>query len=438
MDIRSTIQQFREKVSQKFLKRSDAALDLVDAMTVAGHVESPVALSEEIPFRRKFSMVYDVLENGDIDAGELGKVWYEAQPATSETMAGYEVYAVDTTFNERPDAETLPSRGWLKKERGRPAVSGCKFSWLVRLVQRGTSWVAPQDVQQVTAESTESQTGVEQVEVLGRRDQRAKVVTADSRYFNHIFLGVFVTLKHLIALVRMRQNAALYEAPLPKPPKTKGGPRKHGAKFKPAHPTRDPDRTETFVLGVLTVVLTAWHTLHLRKLPTLVGMALRVEFLKADGTPRFKRPMWLFWTGPLTVALRDVCLLYLWRFAIEHAFRFLKQHFGLNANQSTNPDSIHLWMRLCALAYWQLLLMRDEVEDLRPPWHPRSTPENPRILTPGQVQRGALRFLLKLGTPASLPRPAGKGRGRTSGYHPQPRKRYPVRRKSQKQATTSP
>ncbi len=54
--------------------------------------------------------------------------------------------------------------------------------------------------------------------------------------------------------------------------------------------------------------------------------------------------------------------MYLWRFAIEHAFRFLKQHFGLNANQSTNPDSIHLWMRLCALAYWQLVLMRDEVE----------------------------------------------------------------------------
>lgn len=438
MDTQSPLQQFREKVSHKFLKRSDAAMDLIDALTVAGHVESPVALSEEAPFRRKFSMVYDVLENGDIDAAELGKVWYEAQPAACETLAGYEVYAVDTTPNQRPDAETLPERELLKKDRDTPAVPGWKFSWLVRLVQRGTSWVAPQDVQQVAAESTESQTGAEQVKALGQRDQHPKVVTADSRYFNHFFLALFVTLKHLIALVRMRNNSTLYEAPPPKPPKSKGAPRKHGDKFKLANPTREPDRTDTFVLGALTVVLTAWHSLHLRKLPTLVGMALRVEFRKADGTPRYKRPMWLFWTGPLTVSLREVCLMYLWRFAIEHAFRFLKQHFGLNANQSTNPDSIHLWMRLCALAYWQLVLMRDEVEDLRPPWHSRPRPENPHPLTPGQAQRGALRFLTRLGTPASSPRPAGKGCGRASGYHPQPRKRHPVLIKSQKQATCAP
>lgn len=438
MNIQSSLQQFREKVSRKFLKRSDAAMDLIDALTVAGHVESPVALSKEAPFRRKFSMVYDVLKSGDIDTAELGKRWYEAQPTTCEMLAGYEVYAVDTTPNQRPDAETLPERELLKKDRDTPAVTGWTFSWLVRLVHRGTLWVAPQDVQQVAAQSTESQTGAEQVKALGQRDQRAKVITADSQYFNHFFLGVFVSLKHLIALVRMRHNSTLYEAPLPKPPKTKGPQRKHGAKFKLAHPTRDPDRTETFILGDLTVVLTAWHSLHLRKLPTLVGMALQVEFRKADGTPRYKRPMWLFWTGPLTVSLREVCLMYLWRFAIEHAFRFLKQHFGLNANQSTNPDSVHLWMRLCALAYWQLVLMRDEIEDWRPPWHSRPRPENPRPLTPGQVQHGTERFLTRLGTPASSPRPAGKGHGRAWGYHPQPRKHHPVLIKSPKQASCSP
>lgn len=433
MDVQSPLQKFREQVSQKFRKRSDAAMDLIDALTVAGHIESPVALSEEAFFRRKFSMIYDVLEHGDIETAELGQLWYEAQPATCETLAGYEVYAVDTTPNQRPDAQTLSERELLKKDHDTPAVPGWTFSWLVRLVQQGTSWVAPQDVQRVVTSSTESQTAAEQVKALGQRDQRAKVITADSRYFNHFFLATFVLLKHLIALVRMRHNCTLYEAPLPKPPQRKGAPRKHGDKFKLAHPTRDPDRTETFVLGALTVVLTAWHSLHLRKLPTLVGMALRVEFLKADGTPRYKRPMWLFWTGPLTVSLREVCLMYLWRFAIEHAFRFLKQHLGLNANRSTNPHSIYLWMRLCALACWQLVLMRDQVEDLRPAWHSRPRSEHP--LTPGQVQRAARRFLTRLGTPASSPRPAGKGHGRTSRYHPQPRKRHPVLIKGQKQAT---
>jgi hypothetical protein len=57
MNKKSPIQQFRDAVYQKMVKRADAGLVLLDALTTAGHVESPVALSEEVPFRRKFSMV---------------------------------------------------------------------------------------------------------------------------------------------------------------------------------------------------------------------------------------------------------------------------------------------------------------------------------------------------------------------------------------------
>ena len=44
------IQQFREAVYQSMRKHPDAILDIIDALTVAGHVESPVALSEETRF----------------------------------------------------------------------------------------------------------------------------------------------------------------------------------------------------------------------------------------------------------------------------------------------------------------------------------------------------------------------------------------------------
>jgi hypothetical protein len=437
MSIPSLLGQFRQSVYQQFRQRADAALDLVDAMTTAGVVASPVALSEEPPFRRTFSMVYDVLANGDVDLQELGQVLYEAQPADCETLAGYEVYAVDATANPRPEAKTLPGRVLVKADAATPAVPGWKFSWLVRLVQRGTSWIGPQDVEQIPADSTASQVAGAQVTALDQRSRRPKVAVLDSGYFNHVFLALCVALQTVVALLRMRRNITLYEQPTPKPAGSKGAPRKHGPKFKLGQPPRPPDRTETFTLGPLTVVLAAWHGLHLRKVPTLVGLALRVEFRKADGTPRYQRPLWLFWTGPLTVALRDICLMYLWRFAIEHAFRFMKQHLGLNANFSTAPASIHLWMRLCALAYWQLLLMRQDVEDLRPAWQPRTVRGTAKPLTPGQVQRGALRFLLKMGSPAAAPRPAGKGRGRAQGYRPAPRKRYPVLRKGQNRAQTA-
>jgi hypothetical protein len=67
---------------------------------------------------------------------------------------------------------------------------------------------------------------------------------------------------------------------------------------------------------------------------------------------------------------------------------------------------------MCALAYWQLLLMRDLVEADRPAWHPRFREGKARELTPGLVQRAALRYLVKLGTPAKAPKVAGKGKGR--------------------------
>jgi Transposase DDE domain len=157
-----------------------------------------------------------------------------------------------------------------------------------------------------------------------------------------------------------------------------------------------------------------------------------VEFLKEDGTPRYKRPIWLFWTGPEDVTLQDLCRMYLWRFAIEHLFRFLKQHMGLNSNRSTSLASTEKWMWLCVLAYWQLLLMRHLVQPNRPAWHRRHKNGLVHSLTPAQVQRSALAFLLQSGTPARNTRPAGKGYGRQKGFQPAPRSRYDVVFKTKK------
>ena len=197
-------------------------------------------------------------------------------------------------------------------------------------------------------------------------------------------------------------------------------------------PSRKPDRSLTVTLAGQKVSLSAWHNLHLRLLPQLVGMVLRVEFRKADDTPRYKTPLYLFWTGPCTVPLEDLCRMYLWRFAIEHAFRFLKQRLGLNTAQSTNPHAIGQWQWLTALAYWQLLLMEPLVADHRPAWYPGAPSTQPWSHSPGIVQRGALAFLCGFGTLAAPPRPAGKGTGRPKGYRPQPKKRYPVVYKSSK------
>lgn len=88
-------------------------LDLAYALTVEGHVNSPVALSEETPFRRKLSSIFDTLLQAEIDFDQLLPALYEHQPPGSEKIAGYEVSGLDATPNERPEVETLEDRASL-------------------------------------------------------------------------------------------------------------------------------------------------------------------------------------------------------------------------------------------------------------------------------------------------------------------------------------
>jgi hypothetical protein len=323
-------------------------------------------------------------------------------------------------------AETLADRGVLKAQQKEAVRYGHKSSWLVRLVQRGTSWVAPEDMERIGTATTDTKVAAQQVKDLAVRNQYPKVITADSRYRDQHFLGAFVGLENTFALVRLQNNQKLSQAPLPKPKGSKGAPRKHGADFQLNAIEREADALEEFSLGKQKVRVRIWHKLHFKRLAKLVGSVVCIEFLKEDGSPRYKRPLWLFWTGPENVAPQDLCRMYLWRFAIEHLFRFLKQHMGLNSHRSSNLESLQRWMWIVALAYWQLLLMRDTVQPNRPAWHPRQKAGQLKPLTPAQVQRSAQIFLLLSGSPAANPRPAGKGRGRHMGFHPAPRKRFEV------------
>ena len=205
---------------------------------------------------------------------------------------------------------------------------------------------------------------------------------------------------------------------MPKPKGSRGAPRKHGADFHLTDISRPPDAREEFLLGKQNVRVRVWHKLHFKRLAKVVGSVVCVEFLKEDGTPRYKRPLWLFWTGPEEVTPHNLCRMYLWRFAIEHLFRFLKQHLGLNSNRSSNLESLQRWRWIVALAYWQVLLLRNTVKPNRPAWHPHKKDDQDKPLTPAQVQRSAQTFLLRSGSPAANVRPAGKRHGRQKGYHP--------------------
>jgi hypothetical protein len=45
--------------------------DLLDALTVACHIDSPVVLNEEKPFRWKFSSIFDTFLEGEFEYDQL-------------------------------------------------------------------------------------------------------------------------------------------------------------------------------------------------------------------------------------------------------------------------------------------------------------------------------------------------------------------------------
>ncbi len=65
------LQTFRSKLPGIFPHRADALLELIDALMSTVDPRSPVELSLSPAFRRRFSMVYDVLRKGQVD-GPLG------------------------------------------------------------------------------------------------------------------------------------------------------------------------------------------------------------------------------------------------------------------------------------------------------------------------------------------------------------------------------
>lgn len=430
---------FRLAIHASFTLRADALFELIDALLLSPATQSPVALSQSSAFRRKFASVYDALRHGKLDREAIRKTWHDREPAEAITVGGYAVYAQDSTITPRPDAETLRDRGQVYSAKSESTVPGHQFSWLGRVIARGQSWFAPREVDRIPTNSTPAAIGATQVKRLAEQahsTELPKAVVVDSGYAKRKFLQVFVGWVTICVLVRLACNRVLYGAPPPKTGKP-GAPKKHGAKFSLKAPSA-PERQETITLGDCQVRLSAWGNLHFKFLPALVGLVLRVEFLRADGSPRYQRPLWLFWSGPSTVALHDLALMYLLRFGIEHFFRFLKQRLGLLCAHTPDLLAEENWIWIVTLARfaWQLLLARECVTPQHRPWDPAAR-RTASHLTPGQVQQAWGVFSRGLGTPAAAPRPSGKGTGRAVGFQPTPRPPQPVVKKSQKTAVAT-
>ena len=427
---------FRQKLIGVFTRRADALFELIDALLVTIDPRSPIELSLSPAFRRRYSRVYDALQEGQLDPARARHWLAEAEPAAALTIAECAVYGLDSTVDARAQAATLPDRSPVYSTCQEKAVPGHQYSWLGRIVSRAPAWFAPRDVERVATSTTPAAVAAQQVLRLAATLVVAgllSVVVADSGYAKAPFLIAFVGWANLCVLVRLPCNRVLYGAPPPAVinPQTgkrlkKGRPPKHGAKFCLKAPSA-PERQVEFLLplGKGKVRVSAWDQLHFKDLASLVGTVIRVEFFTPTDQPKYLRPLWLFWSGPRSIGLEALCQMYLARFGIEHFFRFAKQRLGLLCAKSPTLTVCENWVWVVALAYTQLLLARDLVKAAPRPWDAAHRPPH-APLTAGQVQRAWPIFSLGLGTPAAAPHPSGKAPGRAVGFHPTPRPKQPV------------
>ena len=429
------LQTFRKNLLGAFPLRRDALFELIDALLLAHDPRSPQELALSPAFRRRWGMVHDALCHGQIAPAQAREFLAEVEPPDALTLGGCAVYAMDSTIAGRPEADTLADRGHVYSTCAEKAVVGHQYSWLGRIVSRAPAWFAPRDVERIPTTSTPAASAARQVTRFVATVALATVlsaIVADSGYAKVAFLSAFVGLTNVCVLVRLASNRVLSGAPAPEErhPTTgkrmkRGRPPVHGPKFALKNPPL-PEQQIQVTLGGTTAKLSAWTHLHFKGLPQLEGLVVRVEFLKADGTPKYRRPLWLFWSGPSTVALEVIAQMYLARYGIEHFFRFAKQRLGLLCAQTPTLAASETWVWLVALAYSQLLLARSLVIPAWRPWDAKPRLQTKPVLTAGQVLNAWATFSRVLGTPAAAPRASGKGTGRQVGDRPTPRPRCPV------------
>jgi hypothetical protein len=428
----SPLARFRAELYQSVLVlRRDGLCELLDAVLCGDGASSLVRHSLAPCFRRGWAAACDALSDGSLDAAALQRLFAQTMPPAlvDERL----LWVVDGTTWPRPEAKTSPERTWGRfVTAGTPQsgiIAAWEYQWLAAIPEAMGSWVLP-----LAAGRRGPQAGTATTLAIAqlRAAQAARPANAPRPL---LLLDSHYDVAELVAadlgidiLARLAANRRFYRRPGPYP--GQGAPRKHGPVFRCADPTTHgtPDHTQTEADAVYgTVTIDVWERLHTQPAPTLELTIIRVSLGRLPRREQPPKPLWLVWHGgALPEDLRTLQRWYQRRFAIEHAFRFLKQSLGWTSIRPRAPQSADRWSWLLAAALWQLWLARDLVADQRLPWERASVAT---ALSPGRVRRGFGGLLLRLGTPARPPRGRGKAPGRQLGQCPGPAPRWPVQRR---------
>lgn len=422
------LEEFRQ-VAYKYLGRAkDATFELTDAILLTRNVYSLADLSLSPVFRRKWSSIYEALQDSRPQRQKLMQLYIKQIPAE-----GRPLLAGDHTNWSRPEAVTLQERTYehtgTSIAGNKPITVGQGYSTIAWIPEDSGSWALPLRHERITSWESPIEKAIWQLKQVCEHFPARPISVWDSEYGCAPFVLKTANIAVDI-LVRLRSNLCLWGEPGAY--SGKGCPRKHGDKFKLNEPKTWGEAASVFEVDdpkLKRVRVSLWKNLHFRKAATRPMSMIRVERIDEQGNQRVSKPLWLAWVGEEMPPIEEVWRLYLRRFTIDHWYRFLKQRLHWTVPKLSTPKQCERWSDLMPLMTWELWLARDIVADNPLPWQKSSDK-----MTPGRVAQAMGSIFAVIGTPAQPPKPRGKSPGWKTDQPRKRRIRYPIVKKT----TTKP
>jgi Transposase DDE domain len=409
----NTCKEIRHQTADCFERSRDALFELVDALCSEPQARSLPELSLSPSFRRKWSSVYEALEDGRVNERKWGEIWTQA---LLREHRGPVWVSVDSTSIPRPAAETSPDRGMIYlpnlPHTKKPVSVGWQFSTVMLLPDSASSWGAILSQRRISSTQTAVGVAIEQLEKLVATLPVGTRVLADRWYATGPFVRAGQRL-HLEALVRLKRNRKLYRQAPPRVPRQRGAPRKDGDLFQGSQPQTWGEPAADWHGADhrgKPIQVQAWQHLHFRQARDVELTVYRVVRQGAKGTRRDPRESWFLWMGAELLPLEEVVSCYQRRFSHEHTYRFLKQDLLWTKVHVRTAQQFERWSVVVATAMNQLVLVRCFGQANYRPWEKRR-----HLVTPRQVRRVMPGLLSRFGTPARVPKARGKSPGWPKG-----------------------
>lgn len=460
------IKKFRDNLYQLFPKRSDALFNLLDAITSDAHqCDSVVKLSLSRAFERQYTSITDAIADGLPFANweAIQKLVFDQLDLKKKPI---NTFILDCTGQSRLHAKKSADRHMTHCPNpapgNKPITVGHQYSVLTMLPDDRTlkdkHWVLPISAQRVPSDQKGHECGMQQlantIDHLKLSDQMT-ISVGDTLYGTEKCRVSASKQNNLVHIFRLNSKRNVYSQPKDSNKRDKKKPGRHkefGNKMnlnKPDTHLSIDDSTSTPWVSArgkqYQVAIDAWHNMLVRgsrsfkssKHPITV---IRIHITKENGESLYKKPLWLAVFGKKReqISLKEAYDTYRSRYDIEHFFRFAKNNLLINDYQTPEVCHEENWWSFCLLAYVQLYLANKLVSVCPHPWeiylpeYKCISPQDKKVYSPSQTQRGFSKLLAQIGTPARACVPRGKPIGRLSGHAQIKREDKPVQFKNKK------